>query len=386
MPGRDNDEAEVAAPSGASVVLAEVDSAKTAEGELDDVLASLTESLRLLRRSIGYAEGMAMAMDPEVLIPTQFAATFPISPEMALLACRNEQQEDDFYQFRELAVSPSSVATLSLDHDAECVQSKRWQQLLIPRGRRHELRAAMVDAQGMCWGALALYRRDGIGFSPSDVETVRRLMPARASHLARSMFKSRAPGTPPDPTSVLIDEDGCMIDAPESARSWLDESRRSDSLDRVGMILTSLASLVRLLREKETHRGQVQVRMRSGGGSWTTFLAESLGGNRLGLAIPVIVMATDPAQLVSLQIAAFSLSDRESDVVHLVLDGLDTRAIAGRLCISVLTVQDHLKSVFEKTGVHSRRELTFLLGRNPISRGHMAGVSSLPRAGPEGSE
>ena len=382
MPGRDHDEAKVAAPPGASVVRAGVDSEEVAEEELDDVLASLTESLRLLRRAIGYAEGMAMAMDPDVLIPTQFAATFPISPQMALLACRNEQQEDDFYQFRQLAVSPSPVATLSLDHDAECAQSSRWQQLLIPRGRRHELRAALVDSQGVCWGALALYRRDGIRFSHSDVETVRRLLPAQASHLARSMFKSRAPGTPSHPTSVLIDEDGSMIDAPESARFWLEEFRRSDSLDRVGMILTSLAALVRLLRQKETNRGQVQVRMRSGGGSWTTFLAESLGGNRLGLAIPVIVMATDPAQLVSLQIAAFSLSDRESDVVHHVLDGLDTRAIAGRLCISVLTVQDHLKSIFEKTGVHSRRELTFLLGRNPTNRSHLAGVRRLPRAGP----
>jgi DNA-binding CsgD family transcriptional regulator len=194
------------------------------------------------------------------------------------------------------------------------------------------------------------------------------------------MFKSRAPGTPPDPTSVLIDEDGSIIDSPQSASSWLDESRRSDSLDRVGMILTSLAALVRLLREKETNRGQVQVRMRSEGGSWTTFLAESLGGNRLGTAIPVIVMATDPAQLVSLQIAAFGLSDRESEVVHHVLDGVDTRAIAGRLYISVLTVQDHLKSIFEKTGVHSRRELTFLLGRNPTNRSHTAGIPRLARA------
>jgi DNA-binding CsgD family transcriptional regulator len=321
---------------------------------------------------------MAMAMDPDVLIPTQFAATFPISPELAQLACRNEQQERDFNQFRDLVVSPSQVATLSLDRDLECQQSKRWQQLLIPRGRRHELRAAMMDGQGVCWGALALYRGDGMPFSPSDVQTVRRAAPTRASHLARSMFKSRAPGSPADPTSILIGEDGYIIDAPESARSWLAEARRSDSVDRVGMILTSLAALVRLLREEGTNRGHVQARMRSAGGSWTTFLAESLGGSRLGLALPVIVMATEPSQLLTLQIAAFGLSDREAEVVTQVLNGLDTKAIATELSISVLTVQDHLKSIFQKTEVHSRRELTFLLGRNPNIRSHVGEVRRSP--------
>jgi DNA-binding CsgD family transcriptional regulator len=353
--------------------------------EVDPVSSSLTETLTLLSRSLGYAEGMAMAMDPDVLIPTQFSATFPISPKMARLACRNEQRDRDFYQFRELAVSPSPVATLSLDHDHECQLSTRWQQLLIPRGRRHELRAAMLDGQGVCWGALALYRRDGMRFSPSDVETVRRELPTRASHLARSMFVSRSPGTPVNPTSFLVDEDGSIIDAPRSARNWLAEARRRDSLDRVEMIMASLAAFVGLLREKGSNGGHVRVRMRSAGGSWTTFLAESLGGSRLGPAMPVIVMATEAAQLISLQVAAFGLSDREAEVVGQVLDGLDTRAIAHRLSISVLTVQDHLKSIFDKTEVHSRRELTFLLGRDPRIRSQIGEVDRLAPEPPENS-
>ena len=58
----------------------------------------------------------------------------------------------------------------------------------------------------------------------------------------------------------------------------------------------------------------------------------------------------------------YALSAREPQVVAALIAGLDTHGVAGRLSISAYTVQDHLKSVFAKTGNHSRRELLVTLG------------------------
>jgi DNA-binding CsgD family transcriptional regulator len=64
----------------------------------------------------------------------------------------------------------------------------------------------------------------------------------------------------------------------------------------------------------------------------------------------------------SLLCRAYALSRRERELVALLVAGLDTRVVARRLVISPHTVQDHLKSVFEKIGIHSRRELLATLG------------------------
>lgn len=51
------------------------------------------------------------------------------------------------------------------------------------------------------------------------------------------------------------------------------------------------------------------------------------------------------------------LSQRESEVLELLLQGLTTREIAAELYLSVDTVKSHLRRIFQKYGVRSRMQL-----------------------------
>ncbi|MCX6907764.1 MAG: response regulator transcription factor [Verrucomicrobia bacterium] len=53
-----------------------------------------------------------------------------------------------------------------------------------------------------------------------------------------------------------------------------------------------------------------------------------------------------------------SLSEREREVLQLVAEGKSTKEIAGRLDVSVKTVETHRARIMERLGVHSVAELT----------------------------
>jgi DNA-binding CsgD family transcriptional regulator len=85
--------------------------------------------------------------------------------------------------------------------------------------------------------------------------------------------------------------------------------------------------------------------------------------------------------------ATYGLTEREQDITRLVLQGNATTEIADHLRVTAQTVQQHLKRIFEKTGVHSRRELVgqvFFAFYEPRLRDNEGRVMTgrLPRGGP----
>lgn len=65
---------------------------------------------------------------------------------------------------------------------------------------------------------------------------------------------------------------------------------------------------------------------------------------------------------------AGALTPRERDVLGLLAEGCDSKGIAGRLGLSVHTARDHVQSVLEKLGAHSRIEAVLRAGELGLVR------------------
>jgi len=76
-----------------------------------------------------------------------------------------------------------------------------------------------------------------------------------------------------------------------------------------------------------------------------------------GLFIGVSLERSKPAHSLTSAAARFRISPREVQVLALLLDGLRLNEIAEQLHIASSTVQDHIKSLLQKTGTENRSEM-----------------------------
>ena len=78
--------------------------------------------------------------------------------------------------------------------------------------------------------------------------------------------------------------------------------------------------------------------------------ADGRPGDPSAARVAVLLEAARPPELAPLIADAYGFTERERLVTELVARGFPTSEIAGRLHLSAYTVQDHLKSIFEKSG------------------------------------
>lgn len=58
-----------------------------------------------------------------------------------------------------------------------------------------------------------------------------------------------------------------------------------------------------------------------------------------------------------------NLTEREKEILHLLIKGLSYKQIASDIFISIETLNSHIKNIYRKLNVHSRSELSFRIGR-----------------------
>jgi DNA-binding CsgD family transcriptional regulator len=225
------------------------------------------------------------------------------------------------------------------------------------------LRAAVVDEYG-CWGDLHVWRSsDDRAFDAEDAQLLRDSSTLLARALRRgTVAPVEVQRTAPADTGVLLlDANLRQWGATGSARAWFAALNPADMPYPEGVPNVVWSAVGRLLANEgadghgaDGPTSPVRVRVRAGDGSWAMVEAARLD---TGNGIAVSLRPALPDEVLGLVSRAYGLSARERELVGLLLQGRATREVAKQLAISEYTVQDHLKSVFEKVGVRSRHEL-----------------------------
>jgi DNA-binding CsgD family transcriptional regulator len=245
----------------------------------------------------------------------------------------------------------------------ELERSARWREVCRPAGLRDELRAALV-VDGVCWGGLDLARKpSSADFSQQEAAYVAELSAPIAVGLRASLVADNpqiedaafGPG-------LLILSDDMKPDAISSAaEGWLRQLRELES-SWMGPLPSAVYVVATRLRQLESGadvlpdlmpRARVQLRS----GQWLAVQASRLTTSSGRRQVAVIVEPAGASEIAPLIVSAYALTHRETEIAQLVLKGLSTKEIANTLFISPLTVQQHLKIIFDKVGVRSRRQL-----------------------------
>jgi DNA-binding CsgD family transcriptional regulator len=308
-----------------------------------------------LRLGVPFDAAFWATVDPTTLLQTR-PHQEGLPAETVPYFIQNEFFDLDVNKWAELAARRPGVGTLAQATAGEMDASPRYREIFRPLGFGDELRA-VFRVGGACWGYMCMHREAGARFSREEVAWVDSLAPHLAEGIrAGILVASTEFGDVEDaPGLVVIGSDGSLLSTTEAGERWMEEL--GDPPQQATTVPIALQGLAATFEGPDAPSGRLpKLRVRTRAGRWAVLHAARMATSGPH-AIAVIIEEPSPAELAPVVMLAYGLTKREQALTALVCRGLSTSAIAQRLHITPNTIQDHLKSIFEKTGVGSRREL-----------------------------
>jgi DNA-binding CsgD family transcriptional regulator len=294
--------------------------------------------------------GMVL-FDPATMLPTQKMVDPSIPPEMVMESLSRTLNEggclDDSIGQWPLASRLSNGAHSALERNT------RYRQGLQPYGMGDEVRMRLA-VDGRTWGALKMQRHAGEpDFEDADVALLAQASPALAMGLRRT-FLSRPVSVSKQldsPAVIVLSSDDRVVSCTDTARELLAAMAGGVGLgpDRLPIVVHVMAWYAR-----RPNGAPARARLRMHDGHWITVRAATLDG---GERVALVMESSRPSEVAALLLDAYGLTQRESQIARHVIRAFSTEDVADALGISPYTVQDHLKSIFDKMGLSSRREL-----------------------------
>jgi DNA-binding CsgD family transcriptional regulator len=305
------------------------------------------------------------ATDPDTLLALGAGVVHGMPHAVCRPFWEYEFEVPDFNKFTDLARGPRQVADLHAATGGRPERSARWRELRTLMDSDAELRATL-NAGGRGWGLLHLNRAGPArGFGAEEVAFVETIAPivGRALRLSLVSHPSRS-AAGRGPGMAIVDGDSRLVSATPEALAWFEEMESVQRLPdpALGRDVPSEVTVAALEARARALAGATvaatRTRARTRSGVWLLIHASCLhDADGTAAHTAVVIEPAKASEVAPLIVDAYELTPREVDVTRALARGLTTNEIAGELHLSRYTVQDHLKSVYEKAGVSSRGEL-----------------------------
>jgi DNA-binding CsgD family transcriptional regulator len=301
-----------------------------------------------------------MTMDPGTLLPSG-GVVEGFAPDACEPFWDNELLDPDFNKFTDLARSTDPVVTLAEATDGDVFRSPRYARLYAPLDAADELRIALTA--GTACLAVGVFVRPGDAgvFTPEEIADTRQLVPVATKVLRRALGRLHAKATSEPPAVILLDGEGKITAMSAGGRQVLDDIRIDiDDDDELPNMVRAAATKARWSRAATN----LTTRLRSRSGRWFRLHVAPMDGDAGTVVLTVEAARPDDVALILLD--SYDLTQRETEIVLRLCQGLSTKEIAAEVMISAHTVRDHVKTIFEKTGVNSRAQLVASLFSNHL--------------------
>jgi DNA-binding NarL/FixJ family response regulator len=305
------------------------------------------------------------ATDPDTLLGLGAGVVHGMPHTVCAPFWEYEFEVPDFNKFSDLTAGPRQAADLHAATGGRPERSARWRELHRLMDAGAELRATF-NAGGRGWGLLQLNRAQAAqGFRDEEVAFVETIAPIVGRALRLSLISHPArPVAGRGPGMAVVGADNRLVSATPEAVAWFDEL---ESVYRVpdatfGRDVPSevivAAQQARARAADGASAGAMRTRARTRTGIWVLIHASCLhAADGAAADAAVVIEPAKASEVAPLIVEVYELTPREVDVTRTLARGLSTVEIARELHLSRYTVQDHLKSVYEKVGVSSRGEL-----------------------------
>jgi DNA-binding CsgD family transcriptional regulator len=304
------------------------------------------------------------ATDPDTLLGLGAGVAYGMPHTVCGPFWEYEFEVPDFNKFTDLARGRRQVADLHAATGGRPERSARWRHLRTLMDAGAELRATF-NAGGRGWGLLHVNREGTAnGFADEEVGFVETIAPVvgralRLSLISHPVSSAGARG----PGMAIVDADSRLVSATPEAVAWFEDLESVYRLPDPVLGLevpceVTVAAQEARARAAAGATAATRTRVRTRSGVWLLIHASCLrGADGARADAAVVIEPAKASEVAPLIVDAYELTPREVDVTRALARGLTTNEIARELHLSRYTVQDHLKSVYEKAGVSSRAEL-----------------------------